>query len=38
MGYLVTAKTYDKDGNEITDGAPVSQPSSIDGKWCRTVC
>jgi len=30
MGYLVTAKTYDKDGNEITDGAPVSQPSSID--------
>ena len=30
MGYLLTAKTYDKDGTEITDGVPVSATSSID--------
>ncbi|WP_294374535.1 flagellar hook protein FlgE [uncultured Clostridium sp.] len=30
MGYLLTAKTYDKDGNEITDGVPESAAASID--------
>ena len=29
MGYLVTSKVYDKDGNEVTDGAPASGASSI---------
>ncbi|QGH25504.1 flagellar hook protein FlgE [Clostridium butyricum] len=29
MGYLVTSKVYDKDGNEVKDGAPASGSSSI---------
>ncbi|MBZ0312920.1 MULTISPECIES: flagellar hook protein FlgE [Clostridium] len=29
MGYLVTSKVYDKDGNEVKDGAPASGASSI---------
>lgn len=27
MGYLVTSKVYDKDGNEVKDGAPASGAS-----------
>ena len=29
MGYLVTSKVYDKDGNEVKDGDPASGSSSI---------
>ncbi|WP_027637218.1 flagellar hook-basal body complex protein [Clostridium butyricum] len=29
MGYLVTSKVYDKDGNEVKDGIPLSGASSI---------